>query len=160
MVNIHSANAGDINSMFEVDLRGYDYPLGYSELKTLLACIDTFCVIAADEKTNVIGYAIFKKDSAAGTLEIIRLAVLPKHRRKGTGSKLLLAGRDYGITANVYEMHVWVPEILCNPGDADDQSAWLSASGFVATVPLKPAMFVMYGQTVPGIKFTRKIDVT
>ena len=146
--------------MFEVDLRCYDYPLGYSEFKTLFACLDTFRVIAADEKTNIVGYAIYKKDSAAGTLEVIRIAVLPRHRRKGIGSKLLLAGRDYGITANVYEMFVWVPEILCNPGDSDDQSAWLLASGFMATIPLKPAMFTMYGQKVSGIKFTRKIDVT
>lgn len=160
MVKVHSANAGDINAMFEVDLRCYDYPMGYTELKTLLACYDAFCVIAVDDKLHTIGYAIFKKDSAAGILEIMRLAVLPKNRRRGVGSLLLLAGRDYGLTANLYEMFTLVPEILCCPGEADDQSAWLTATGFQAVLPMVPAAFLMYGKTVPGIKFVRKIDVT
>jgi len=159
VAKVHSANAGDINAMFEIDLRCYDYPMGYTELKTLIACYDAFCVIAVDEKLHTIGYAIFKKESAAGILEIMRLAVLPKYRRQGVGSMLLLAGRDYGITANLYEMFTMVPEILCCPGQPDDMSAWLLASGFKAVLPMVPAAFLMYGKTVPGIKFTRHIDV-
>lgn len=145
--------------MYEIDLRSYDYPLGYIELKALLQDNDCFTVVAADN-CKVIGYAVFRKDVAAGFLEIVRLAVLPKERQQGVGSELLRAGRDYGLTANLYVMYVIVPEILCCPGDPDDISRWLGYKGFKAVVPIYPNKFYMYGDNVAGIKFTRNIDVT
>lgn len=158
MVNVHTAHQGDINSMYEIDLRSYDYPLGYAELKTLLQDPSCFVVVAADNN-KVVGYAVFRKDIAAGFLEIVRLAVMPKERQFGVGSELLKAGRDYGLTANLYVMYIDVPEILCCPGDPDDVSRWLGYKGFKATVPTLPAKFYMYGSTVAGIRFTRNIDV-
>lgn len=159
MIRINSANAGDINAMFEVDLRAYDYPLGYSELKTLLACRECFTVIASDSRNTIIGYAVFKLDRSAGNMEIVRLGVTPKYRGQGAGSKLLDAGNDHGVTSKMYEMFILVPEILCNPGDPDDVSRWLGFKDFRAVVPTVPAAFYMYGQTVTGIKFVRPIHV-
>lgn len=159
MIRVHTANQRDINGMFEVDLRAYEYPIGYIEIKDYLMSRECFCVIAADDSHNVVGYAIFKKDAAAGVLEIVRLGVLPKRRGEGAGKELLRAGSDFCLTYNLHEMSVLVPEIKCNPGQPDDVSRWLRYQDFLAVLPIKKDEFEMYGSKVDGIKFVRKINV-
>lgn len=154
---MHTANQGDLNGMYEVDLRAYDYPLTYLELKEFVTHPgEYFNVIAADDKCKIIGYAVFKKDASAGTLEIIRLGVVPKHRGQGAGKELLRAGLDWMYTCRLYEIFVVVPECKCCPGDPDDVSRWLRFQEFVATTPLLPCRFKMYGDCQDGIKFVRK----
>lgn len=159
MIRVHTANQGDINGMYEVDLRAYDYPLNYLGIKHFVTHPgDFFSVIAADPSNKIIGYAVFKKDQAAGTMEIVRLGVIPKHRGQGAGKELLRAGCDWAYTCKLYEAFVIVPECKCIPRDPDDVSRWLRYQGFTATVPLLPCHFKMYGDCQDGIKFTRKME--
>lgn len=159
MIRVHTANQGDINGMCEVDLRAYDYPLGYLEIKNFVTHPgEYFNVIAADDKHKVVGYAVFKRDSAAGTLEIVRLGVMPKHRTQGAGKELLRAGMDWAYTCKLYEVFVIIPECKCKPGDPDDVSRWLSYQGFTAIAPLLPCHFKMYGDCQDGIKFVKKAE--
>jgi len=159
MIRVHTANQRDINAMFEVDLRAYDYPLSYLDIKDLLMSKEHFCVISADDKHNVTGFAVFKKYAAMGYLEIVRIGVMPKRRHEGIGKALLQAGDDYASDNRLHEMFVVVPETKCLPGDPDDVSRWLKWSGFKAVTPLLRDAFTMYGSPVDGIKFVRSVHV-
>lgn len=158
MIFVHSANQRDLNAIFEIDLRTYDYPLSYIEIKELLTSKEHFCVIASDDAHCVVGFAIFKKHMADGYLEIERIGVKAKSRHLGIGTRLLQAGDDYSFSNKLHEMFIIVPETKCLPGDPDDVSRWLRASGFKAVLPLYKEQFKMYGRTVDGIKFTRCVD--
>ena len=159
MIKVHTANSGDLNAMYETELRTYDYPYDYAALKALLKDPDVFCVIAVTEKEHIIGYGAFRKMQNAEEVEVVRLGVLKKHRQQGAGKALLKAGNDYGITANMRTLYCIVPEVLCCPGVLDDQSQWLIDQGFTTTIPLLPQVFRMYGKWEDGVKFTRDINV-
>lgn len=159
MIRVHTANQGDLGAMVEIDLRCFEYPIYYAELRDYLRSPDCFCVIAANDNHCVVGYAVFKASKPEGLLEIVRLAVLQKHRGLGAGKELLRAGRDYAITYSLHEMFVVVPEIICDPRSPGDVSRWLGFQGFKANKVIKHA-FVMYGSKIDGFRFTKEVNVT
>jgi N-acetylglutamate synthase-like GNAT family acetyltransferase len=146
--------------MFEIDLRTYDYPLGYVEIKDMLMSKDHTCLIAADEQHQVVGFAVLKSDRPKGVMEVVRLAVHPKHRGLGAAKLLLEKAEEFCVTCKLHEMFINVPETKCIPRDPDDVSRWLKFQGFKAVTPLLKDAFEMYGGKVDGIKFVRPVDVT
>lgn len=156
MIRVHSANQRDLGPMVDIDMRSYEYPLSYVDIKQHLQSRSSICIIAADDNNSVIGYAIFKVHSEQRLLEIVRLAVEPKHRCQGAGKDLLRVGIDLGSGKGVDKVFVVVPELLCVPNKPGDVSRWLSYAGFRAVQVLKNA-FVMYGSECDGYKFTKDI---
>lgn len=159
MIRVHSANNGDLSAMSDIDLKGYDYPLGYLELKTLLQSKNHKCFIAASENHETVGFAIVTRYKNEGLLEIFRMAVMPHRRCEGAGAALLNAAVGLAVHERLREIFIVVPETICNPASPDDVSRWLRDNEFNAVLPLLKNRFELYGHLYDGIKFVRQINV-
>ena len=152
MIKIHEVSVKDLSILKDIDLRSNFYPL--EEDAWAYAVVDGHCAnYGASIGKVMVGLALAEQ---ADSLMILRLCVRPNFRHNGVGSALMAKMVSLAEDLHVNTLSITIPEIHCLPGDPDDVSLWLKWKEFRATKILKD-IYYMYGDTIDGFKFERKI---
>jgi GNAT superfamily N-acetyltransferase len=152
VIKIHEVSVKDLSILKDIDLRSNFYPL--EDDAWAYAVVDGQCAnYGASIGKVMVGFALAEQSES---LLIMRLCVRPNYRHNGVGSKLMDKMVSLAHDLHVPTLSITIPEIHCFPGDPDDVSLWLKWKGFRATKVLKN-IYYMYGDTIDGFRFERKI---
>ncbi len=170
---VRLSRPGDINTLRDLDLKCFDYPLemaawqelingaGEEEEKSEKARVS---VVEAYRKAG--GFAVwrmFEEKTPDGELfvcEIVRLGVRESLRRHGLGTALVLDVERDAKLRQADVLRMTVPEIHCQPEgkrDKDDVSVFLNKLCFKPTGKVVTNMCVMYGDSIDGYVWERKV---
>jgi len=157
---IRLSRPNDINSITDMDLKCYPYPLEMSEWQEKIKGSgnkDYARIVVAEYGPMPLGFAMWSADlEHVGQLH--RLGVLPQFRRKGLGTLLLAACNSHCRENQCDVLRTIVPSLHCQPGDPDDVSVFLTRTGFRATGKVLHSYRIMYGDEVDGYEFERRTD--
>lgn len=161
---IRLSRPDDMNRLVSMDLKCYQYPHLMDWWKAFLDPKDkerSSNATVMEVNGSLCGYCAWdinkSEDPEVITLEIRRLGIVPTHRRRGYSRKLLYRANSAAKAAKATCMTVFVPELLCNPGDPDDLSEFLNKSGFLPTGVLQRNYLRMYGTMYDGIEWVRVV---
>lgn len=153
----------DQNHLHTLDLKCFIYPQPAQYWAQKVK--DMGQSFSADNSKTTVALAVYGNEPVGiicavmkqGVVDIERLGVLPKFRRKGVARKLLgtilgSAKKMGGETAVIT-----VPDFMCSPGDPDDCSVALKALGFRTTGKITYDAFHMYGQARDGYQFIKDL---
>jgi GNAT superfamily N-acetyltransferase len=118
---------GDINYLFDIDLKCFDDPLESDDWKVILTSPDRRKLISV-VSGEPIGFVVWFPTKASCT--IVRLAVKPAYRNQGIGRQLLQAVCRDAKQQSIPIVTLAVSESLCCPGEPRDASQWLLNRSF------------------------------
>lgn len=152
----------DINALKDLDIKSYHFPLELEDWQARISGSgkpNESMIVVTEVYKKPVAYAMWNVDKEHNGIYLERLGVLPKFRRNGLGSRLVNRCMQHGYDQFCEEVRVIVPSIHCFPGHPDDVSAFMNFNGFKTNGEIVHDMRKMYGQTVDGYIFVRKIDV-
>jgi ribosomal-protein-alanine N-acetyltransferase len=103
--HIRSAETPDAAAIWAVESRAFSDPWSLSGIGEMLASANTRTLVA-EAGGAVAGFLVARSIREEG--EILNLAVLPEHRRRGLGRELLTAGLDWLSKGGVREVYLEV----------------------------------------------------
>lgn len=103
--HIRSAETPDAAAIWAVESRSFSDPWSLSGIGEMLASANTRTLVAEADGA-VAGFLVARSIREEG--EILNLAVLPEHRRRGLGRELLTAGLDWLSKGGVREVYLEV----------------------------------------------------
>ncbi len=149
----------DINALSSLDLKTYHYPFPLEKWKELVRQSGKPTearVVVAEAYRRPIGFAMWQEEDD-NLVRIIRIGVLPKHRRIGIGTLLIHKCVSHSMIDQKEHVVIVVPDIHCSPGDPDDVSAFLKSVKFTTTGKIVSEYCRMYGEWRDGYVFERNI---
>lgn len=149
----------DINSLFTIDLKCYDYPMTLEEWKVLVGQSGKPTeprILVAEINRKPVALGMWQEVDA-DVSRIIRLGVIPRYRFQGVGTLLVDACVKHCNTEKKDRIRIVIPDIHCMPGDSDDVSVFLSKVGFGPTGEVVSDYCKMYGDWRDGYVFERKL---
>jgi ribosomal-protein-alanine N-acetyltransferase len=102
---IRSAETPDAAAIWAVECRSFSDPWSLSGIGEMIESANTQTLVAESDGA-VAGFLVARSVRAEG--EILNLAVLPQHRRRGLGRELLTAGLDWLRKGGVREVYLEV----------------------------------------------------
>ncbi len=127
LTNIRQPQIGDVNYLFDIDLKCFDDPFPADKWKQVLTA-EGISKLISTSYGNPSGYVFWTPGDTTAT--IMRIAVKPTYRNQGAGQQLLNAVCLNARQRSVPRVSIPVPESLCCPGDPRDASRWLLNRGF------------------------------
>ena len=103
--HIRSAETPDAAAIWAVESRAFSDPWSLSGIGEMLESANTRTLVAEADGA-VAGFLVARSIRDEG--EILNLAVLPEHRRRGLGRELLTAGLDWLSKGGVREVYLEV----------------------------------------------------
>lgn len=159
---IRLSRPSDINNIVSLDSKCYIYPFKMKDWQDLVqksGHVGEPRLIMLELMDLPVGFCMWKNDSEESVTDILRMAVLKTHRRLGLGKLLLAACNKSSLSVGAGKMRITVPDIHCRPGDPDDVSEFLLKTGFLTTGEVKSDFKQMYGDSVDGYVFEKKVTV-
>lgn len=159
-LNIRGARLDDANSIIDIDIKCFETAWSPEEWSAI-GQKPGHAISVATNYGNVVGFAVFRHDSANTAIEVVKIAVKEKYRRQLISVQLLLAGAEYAHARFSQYLYIVVPESTIYPGEKN-VSNWLKAVGFEAKNFIKKH-FNAYGDTEDGVRFVhplKKKDIT
>ncbi len=151
---IRRAQVRDVNSLLDIDLKGYDYPWTIAKWREISNDED-YTLLIATLKVQPVSMCVWRGRPSEGGAEIIKLATKPYYRGQGFATLLLNRVESDMRSAAIKEAVFTVPEIKCFPGHPDDVSAWLMARKYRPVKPILKDKYCMYGSMCDGFQFAR-----
>ena len=156
---IRLTRPNDDNSLSELDLKSYHYPLPlerWKELSRLAGKPTEPKVVVVEVVRKPMAFAMWQEVDSDVT-KILRLGVLPKARRHGIGRLLIKKIIVHSQAEKKDRLRIVLPDIHCLPGDPDDVSGFISKVGFNTTGEVITEHCYMYGEWRDGYVFERNI---
>jgi len=156
----------DINTIRDLDIKCYDYPLEMDDWKELLnnsGKENKSRVVIVEGHRKSLGFGVWKMlPPEVGVNEQVcalhRLGVKPgKYRGKGLGKLLIKTCEAHAIRMQADLIRYVAPDFKCNKDDEDDISGFLSLVEFYATGVIVPSYKFMYGRWVDGFVFEKQL---
>jgi GNAT superfamily N-acetyltransferase len=151
---IRNAQVRDVNSLLDIDLKGYDYPWTIAEWRDVSNNED-YTLLLATLKVQPVSMCVWRRKPGSERAEIVKLATKPYYQGQGFATLLLNRVERDMRSAAVREAVFTVPEIKCFPGHPDDVSAWLMARKYKPVKPILRDEYCMYGSMCDGFQFAR-----
>jgi N-acetylglutamate synthase-like GNAT family acetyltransferase len=149
---IRHAQVRDVNSLLDIDLKGYDYPWTISKWREISNDAE-FTLLIATLKVQPVSMCVWRWKVGSERAEIVKLATKPYYQGQGFATLLLNKVESDMRSAAVREAVITVPEIKCFPGHPDDVSAWLLARKYKPIKPVLKDEYCMYGSMCDGFQF-------
>jgi len=156
MVKVLKANARDLNTILDLDLKTHAYPWAGTNWANVFNNPQSVIYVASIALKQV-GFCVLHQPEQGQELQILRMGVHEQFRGLGVGRRLLMEGYKLAHDLLCKKMTIIVPDIHCMPGDPDDVSVILNKQGFFAGPPIYADHFLMYGGKVDGYKFTKEL---
>lgn len=151
----------DVNTLTHLDLKCYQYPVGLQGWQEFMKGVDsTNRIVLLEVGKEAVGFAAYELVEQVGGesyVNITRLGVQPRDRRKGYGTILLNNIENSARRMKADGLCILVPELHCTPGDPDDVLGFLTNAGFKASGAIEYNCKRMYGEWVDGYYFIRRI---
>lgn len=153
---IRNAQVRDVNSLLDIDLKGYDYPWTITKWREVSNDGD-FVLMLAMLKVQPVAMCVWNRKAENGRAKIIKLATKPYYQDQGFATLLLNRVERDMRSAGIEEAAFTVPEIKCFPGHPDDVSQWLVKRGYKPVKPILKDRYRMYGSPCDGFQFAHKL---
>jgi len=153
----------DINNLRDLDIKCYDYPLTMDQWQALVSASgkveEARCVLVELQNpvgsNKPIGFGVWQKHE--GDFLVLRIGVHKEYRRKGIGQLIVDTIQNDASKKGIKLITITVPDLHCTPGDPDDVSKFLLATGFRPSGKIIHNFKRMYGQDRDGYVFEMKI---
>jgi GNAT superfamily N-acetyltransferase len=156
---IRQAQVRDVNSLLDIDLKGYDYPWTIAKWREISSDED-YTLLIATLKVQPVSMCVWRRKSGSDRAEIIKLSTKPYYQGQGFATLLLNKVERDMRSAAIKEAVITVPEIKCFPGHPDDVSAWLMARKYRPVKPILKDKYRMYGNMCDGFQFAHTLSVS
>jgi N-acetylglutamate synthase-like GNAT family acetyltransferase len=154
---IRHAQVRDVNSLLDIDLKGYDYPWTISEWRDI-SNNEEYTLLIATLKGQPVSMCVWRHKAGDERAEVVKLATKPYYQGQGFATLLLKRVERDMRSAAVKEAVFIVPEIKCFPGHPDDVSAWLLGREYKPIKPILKDEYCMYGSKCDGFQFARQLS--
>lgn len=148
----------DINSLRDLDIKCYDYPLTMEQWHKLIEASgkkgEARCVLASypsSYASKAIAFGVWQYNEE--DIMILRLGVLNAFRREGVGSYLVDEIRKDAVRKGAKRLTITVPACHTLPDDPDNVVGFLTACGFRTTGLIYSDWKFMFGRQEDGYEW-------
>jgi [ribosomal protein S18]-alanine N-acetyltransferase len=105
-IDIRKVNAEEAESLGHLHALSFDYPWDAESMRKLMGMPGVLALAAMSHLGKPLGFLLAR--AAADEAEILTLAVAPRFRRRGIGSRLLVGAADMLAAAGARRLHIEV----------------------------------------------------